>query len=441
MSSIFDWSTTAANNGNSDASINLAEGMPPSAMNDSARQMMGRIAEILKDLGGGISAGGTANALTLTATSAFTTLADGRPVAFRAIADNTGATTINVNTIGTKSIRKMVGSGEVDLVAGDIKNGGTFVLRYGTAFNGGAGAWMLQNPVIDVPNIVTLTGSQTLTNKTLTSPTINTPTIATPTITNGTSSGMTLTTATVTQPTLTLKQSTTPTPTAEGVVEWDTDDNVLAIGDGAATQLFVSIPPSTAIGDLEYFSAAKDTSRLPIGTAGQLLQVNAGATAPQWATISSGQGTVQNASGTSVLFSGISADAKIIYVMARDVSFTGSDIIKLNLGTASGLVTTGYSGGLGWFSGGGSGSQASTTGMLIGQTRSASDACACLATLVLIDSSTNLWSVGCSGYFGGSSATTGSGTVALSGILTQISLSGAGGGTFDAGTFNFAWSR
>lgn len=175
MSSIFDWSTTAASNSNSDASINWAEGQAPSTVNDSARQMMGRVAEFLKDLGGGIAAGGTANTLTLTATSAFTTLADGRVVAFRAIADNTGATTINVNTIGAKSIRKMVGSGEVDLVAGDIKSGGTFVLRYGTAFNGGAGAWMLQNPVIDVPNIVTLTGSQTLSNKTFVAPALGTP--------------------------------------------------------------------------------------------------------------------------------------------------------------------------------------------------------------------------------------------------------------------------
>lgn len=47
---------------------------------------------------------------------------------------------------------------------------------------------------------VTLTGTQTLTNKTLTSPTLNTPTIATPTITGGTSSGATFTTATLTAP-------------------------------------------------------------------------------------------------------------------------------------------------------------------------------------------------------------------------------------------------
>jgi len=62
---------------------------------------------------------------------------------------------------------------------------------------------------------VGISDTQTLTNKTLTSPVI-------------------------TSPTLTLAQSTTPTPTAEGVVEWDTDGNNLAIGDGASTQTFLS---------------------------------------------------------------------------------------------------------------------------------------------------------------------------------------------------------
>lgn len=39
---------------------------------------------------------------------------------------------------------------------------------------------------------------------------------------------------------ITLVQSTTPMPTAEGVIEWDTDDNRLAVGDGASTQVFYS---------------------------------------------------------------------------------------------------------------------------------------------------------------------------------------------------------
>lgn len=55
--------------------------------------------------------------------------------------------------------------------------------------------------------------AQTFTNKTLTSPTIS-------------------------QPTLTLKQSTNPTPTSEGVIEWDSDDNKIKVGDGSGTKTF-----------------------------------------------------------------------------------------------------------------------------------------------------------------------------------------------------------
>jgi len=40
--------------------------------------------------------------------------------------------------------------------------------------------------------------------------------------------------------TLTLKQSTTAAPTSEGVMEWDTDDDVIKIGTGAATKTVVN---------------------------------------------------------------------------------------------------------------------------------------------------------------------------------------------------------
>lgn len=58
--------------------------------------------------------------------------------------------------------------------------------------------------------VVTTTGTQTVTNKTLTSPTLNTPQ-------------------------LNLTNSTSPTPTAEGRIEWDNDTHILAIGNGATT--------------------------------------------------------------------------------------------------------------------------------------------------------------------------------------------------------------
>ncbi|RWO54151.1 hypothetical protein [Mesorhizobium sp.] len=297
ISSIYDWSLIAANNATADSAINWAEGQAPSTVNGSARQMMARNTELLGDIGGALTAGGSADALTITANSGFTTYANGQVLALKIATDNTGAATLNVNGIGAKAIRKMVTAGESALAGAELQAGGIYILMYQSALNAAAGAWLLLNPTMDLSAYVTLTGTQTLTNKTLTSPTINTPTI-----TGGSGSGMTLTTATLTTPTLTLKQSAAPTPTAEGDTQWDTDDNVLAIGDGAATKLFLPIPASTAAGDIEYYTAAKVTARLAKGTAGQVLRMNAGATAPEWG---GGNGTPdavledQKASGTS----------------------------------------------------------------------------------------------------------------------------------------------
>jgi hypothetical protein len=62
--------------------------------------------------------------------------------------------------------------------------------------------------------LVGKTANQTLTNKTLSSPIINAPV-------------------------LTLSTSASPAPTTEGQVLWDSDDDKLAIGDGAGTKTFV----------------------------------------------------------------------------------------------------------------------------------------------------------------------------------------------------------
>lgn len=50
-----------------------------------------------------------------------------------------------------------------------------------------------------------------------------------------------------------------------------------------------ALQPGTTLGDLAYSSATANTNtRLALGTAGQVLQVNSGATAPEWATPVSG---------------------------------------------------------------------------------------------------------------------------------------------------------
>lgn len=143
MSSIFDWSLVAATNATADASINWAEGQAPSTVNNSARVMMQRVKEFLTDMGGANAAAGTPNALTVTASSPFTVYEDGLFVRFRATADNTGAATINVNSIGVKPLVKFTTSGEEAIVAGEIQQLGIYEAVYSEDLNGAAGAWLL----------------------------------------------------------------------------------------------------------------------------------------------------------------------------------------------------------------------------------------------------------------------------------------------------------
>ena len=59
----------------------------------------------------------------------------------------------------------------------------------------------------------------------------------------------------------------------------------MVIGDGAGQQIFAPLPASVAAGDVFYATGAKILARLAKGTAGQVLQMNTGATAPQWITV------------------------------------------------------------------------------------------------------------------------------------------------------------
>jgi hypothetical protein len=65
----------------------------------------------------------------------------------------------------------------------------------------------------------------------------------------------------------------------------------------AADASVKALNPGTTAGDVDYYTSGTAKARLGIGTAGQVLTVNSGATAPQWSTPSSGGFTVI-ASGT-----------------------------------------------------------------------------------------------------------------------------------------------
>ncbi|CAN7493236.1 tail fiber domain-containing protein [Phyllobacterium sp. LjRoot231] len=143
---IYDWSTTAGSNATADGDINWAEGQFPSTVNNSARQMMARVAQWLDD-NGVLTVTGT-NTIAVTTNSPILTIATGMTLSFRAAATNTTAVTLNVNGLGGKDIRKVIigGTDSVPLDAGDINIKGVYVVVYDATTNGGVGGWIILNP-------------------------------------------------------------------------------------------------------------------------------------------------------------------------------------------------------------------------------------------------------------------------------------------------------
>ena len=105
MSDVGTWSTTDANN-NSAVPNGFPEGMAPSGLNNSARAVMGGVARWFFDTNGSLSAAGTTNTYTLTTNAGFSATAEHSLLVFKIPVKNTGASTLNVDGLGAKAIRK-----------------------------------------------------------------------------------------------------------------------------------------------------------------------------------------------------------------------------------------------------------------------------------------------------------------------------------------------
>lgn len=147
MTNIYAWSQTAADNDDSDSGITLRGNADSIRTADNnMRQIMAREKEWLDDHGGQVTVGGSADAITITANSSYASFSDGMVLWFVAGADNTGAATVDVNSVGALAIRKISSGSDVALAAGDIKNGQYHRLVYSAAANSAAGGWILTNP-------------------------------------------------------------------------------------------------------------------------------------------------------------------------------------------------------------------------------------------------------------------------------------------------------
>ena len=128
---------------------------------------------------------------------------------------------------------------------------------------------------------------------------------------------------------------------------WTTPDDTDLVKDGAAAIRTLgssvdtttkALNPETTTGDIAYRSATANTNtRLALGTAGQVLTVNSGATAPEWAAPAAGGGMTSIASGSlsgaSVTLSSIAGTYNNLFLVIRDYYVSGASGLQIILNT------------------------------------------------------------------------------------------------------------
>ena len=227
MGGVLDYSTTA-NSNTTVGGVSIAEGMASGSVNNAIRAEMADTRKWQLDWSG-ITTAGTGNAYTITSNQGIAAYADGMRFSFRADRANTGAATLNVDGRGAKALRKVSNAALAALVADDIVVGAVYDVVY---LSGD-----------DVFAIVGFAGLQ----------------------------------ASAFAQTLLDDATAADARTTLGVV---IGTDVQAQGATLSSLEGLTL----AAGDLLYATGADTLVNLAKGTAGQVLQMNTGATAPEWAT-------------------------------------------------------------------------------------------------------------------------------------------------------------
>ena len=315
------------------------------------------------------------NAILAVATPTITSYAAGATYSFVAVNTNTDAVTISIDGLTAKSVTK---GGSVALTAGDIQANELVHIQYdGTRFQ--------------VLNNVVYGGG--VTNATITNSTI----------TDGTISGIT---------DLAIADGGTGASTAFAAF-----DNIKQ----AATATYVGAVELATDAEV---NAGTDTTRAMTPAAFRAGNIVSGT-------------AVTTTSGTTVDFTGIPSWAKRVTVLLAGVSTNSTSALLLQLGTSSGLETSGYLGTV--TNANGSTITSYSAGFTLTVGEGASDVHHGIVTVCLVNS--NLWAE--SHYTAQSDSAAidaGAGSKSLSAVLDRVRITTVGGtATFDAGTINVMW--
>ena len=212
-------------------------------------------------------------------------------------------------------------------------------------------------------------------------------------------------------------------------VEWATDADTIGM----------AIPGSSVAGDTLYHNGTIYT-RLAKGTAAQVLTMNSGATAPEWAAAGGGGGpTVVSATLTngasSYTFSSLPSGITRMQLWFYEVSLSGTDELLVQFGDSGGIETSNYTTASGRIMvyNGTSSAISNNGGFIIRLFEAAGD----WSGVYNFWKMAAYWVGAHSGYQAStSSATTGGGNKAGLSTLTQIKIRPSGSNTFTvAGSF------
>jgi len=131
---------------------------------------------------------------------------------------------------------------------------------------------------------------------------------------------------------------------------WTTPDDTALVKDGAAAIRTLgssvdtttkALNPETTLGDLAYRSSTANVkTRLGLGTAGQVLTVNSGATAPEWATSSSGGMTLISTTtltGASVTLSSIPQTYNDLQLVIQNFRPSTDSALRMRINADTGV--------------------------------------------------------------------------------------------------------
>lgn len=339
----------------------------------------------------GGTAGGTANAATISLNPPLAAYAAGQAFRFQtSAAANTGAVTLNVNSIGAVAVNK--GDGTLALGAGDLPASAMVtVVHDGTRFR-----------LIDVASDAPWVDLASATTTDLSTVGANVRITGTTTITGF---------------------GTAPSGTRR------------QLRFAAALTLTYNATSLILPGAADITTAAGDTAEAISLESGNWVVVNFTRAA---ASIGINRGSEQaTTSGAAIDFTGIPAGVRRITVLFNEVSTNGSSGLLVQLGSGS-IQSTGYA------ASGGEFNNSSTTAVLNFTSgfpiRSTAAGNSFSGKMQLSLISGNTWISDHAGKTTGTSVVTGGGAVSLGGTLDRVRVTSINGtDAFDAGTSNIMW--